>query len=238
MAADRDLDGKWNMRALKGVRNAEDARVAVAKMEARVAEGKPALPQAGPEAVVGPLMERWRDGLKNRNARDDKSLVTRYLLPTFRAMTIEQAQRFQQRRARSASGAPRAATSRSRWRRARASTGCCPTPSTRRNELDMVLTQLPAAAPYPPQPVVRPAWNDTVLIKRLLDIGGDRDVILEGGLLGRSRTRPAAWRRWPGGWLTFCGESPPWRGIARRGLVTGPSSRSRPPGPWSRRRRR
>jgi 4-hydroxy-2-oxoheptanedioate aldolase len=39
------------------------------------------------------------------------------------------------------------------------------------NELDMVFNQLQAAAPYPSHPVVRPAWNDMVLIKRFLDIG-------------------------------------------------------------------
>lgn len=39
------------------------------------------------------------------------------------------------------------------------------------NELDMVLSQLQAVAPYPAHPIVRPAWNDTVLIKRLLDVG-------------------------------------------------------------------
>jgi 4-hydroxy-2-oxoheptanedioate aldolase len=39
------------------------------------------------------------------------------------------------------------------------------------NELPMVLSQLQAAAAYPTHAVVRPAWNDMVLIKRLLDIG-------------------------------------------------------------------
>jgi 4-hydroxy-2-oxoheptanedioate aldolase len=34
-----------------------------------------------------------------------------------------------------------------------------------------VLAQLQAMAPYPVSPVVRPAWNDPVLIKRYLDIG-------------------------------------------------------------------
>jgi 4-hydroxy-2-oxoheptanedioate aldolase len=33
------------------------------------------------------------------------------------------------------------------------------------------LPQLQAAAPYPTSCIVRPAWNDTVLIKRYLDIG-------------------------------------------------------------------
>jgi 4-hydroxy-2-oxoheptanedioate aldolase len=39
------------------------------------------------------------------------------------------------------------------------------------NEIDTVLGQLQAVAPYATAPVVRPAWNDPVLIKRYLDIG-------------------------------------------------------------------
>src|SRR6187401_1475024 len=39
------------------------------------------------------------------------------------------------------------------------------------NELDMVLSQLQAVAPYPGHPVVRVPWNDMVCIKRYLDIG-------------------------------------------------------------------
>jgi len=39
------------------------------------------------------------------------------------------------------------------------------------NEVDTTLAQLQVVAPYPAMPVVRPAWNDTVLIKRHLDIG-------------------------------------------------------------------
>lgn len=39
------------------------------------------------------------------------------------------------------------------------------------NDLESVLSQLQAAAPYPAQAVVRVAWNDMVLIKRMLDIG-------------------------------------------------------------------
>src|ERR1700761_5805474 len=37
--------------------------------------------------------------------------------------------------------------------------------------LETTLAQLQAVAPYPTQPVVRPAANDPVLIKKLLDIG-------------------------------------------------------------------
>jgi 4-hydroxy-2-oxoheptanedioate aldolase len=43
--------------------------------------------------------------------------------------------------------------------------------------LDVVLTQLQAVSAYPVSPVVRPASNDTVLIKRLLDIGAQTLLI-------------------------------------------------------------
>src|SRR5207249_1146742 len=39
------------------------------------------------------------------------------------------------------------------------------------NELDMVLSQLQAVAPYGTHPVVRVPWNDMVTIKRVLDVG-------------------------------------------------------------------
>jgi 4-hydroxy-2-oxoheptanedioate aldolase len=39
------------------------------------------------------------------------------------------------------------------------------------NDPPLMLPQLQAVAPYPVSAVVRPAWNDTVLIKRYLDIG-------------------------------------------------------------------
>jgi 4-hydroxy-2-oxoheptanedioate aldolase len=39
------------------------------------------------------------------------------------------------------------------------------------NELPMVLSQLQALARGTAAPIVRPAWNDLVLVKRLLDIG-------------------------------------------------------------------
>ena len=45
------------------------------------------------------------------------------------------------------------------------------------NELDMVLQQLQAAAPYPTHPVVRVPWNDMVAIKRFLDIGAQTLLI-------------------------------------------------------------
>ena len=39
------------------------------------------------------------------------------------------------------------------------------------NDLENLLTQLQAAAPYPAHPVVRVPWNDMVTMKRVLDIG-------------------------------------------------------------------
>ncbi|MGQ0545370.1 MAG: aldolase/citrate lyase family protein [Betaproteobacteria bacterium] len=39
------------------------------------------------------------------------------------------------------------------------------------NDLESLLTQLQAAAPYPTHAVVRVPWNDMVMIKRVLDIG-------------------------------------------------------------------
>ena len=45
------------------------------------------------------------------------------------------------------------------------------------NELDMVLAQLQAVAPYPAHPVVRVPWNDMVTIKRFLDIGAQSLLI-------------------------------------------------------------
>jgi 4-hydroxy-2-oxoheptanedioate aldolase len=39
------------------------------------------------------------------------------------------------------------------------------------NDLENVVTQLQAASAYPTSSIVRPAWNDMVLIKRFLDVG-------------------------------------------------------------------
>jgi 4-hydroxy-2-oxoheptanedioate aldolase len=45
------------------------------------------------------------------------------------------------------------------------------------NDLESVLTQLQAVAPYPTHPVVRVPWNDMVTIKRFLDIGAQSILI-------------------------------------------------------------
>ncbi|MBB5216432.1 4-hydroxy-2-oxoheptanedioate aldolase [Parapusillimonas granuli] len=45
------------------------------------------------------------------------------------------------------------------------------------NDVQTVLGQLQAAAPYPVSPVVRPSWNDLVQQKRYLDIGAQTLLI-------------------------------------------------------------
>ena len=45
------------------------------------------------------------------------------------------------------------------------------------NDPPLVLQSLQATAPYPVSTVVRPAWNDKVLIKRYLDIGAQSLLI-------------------------------------------------------------
>lgn len=45
------------------------------------------------------------------------------------------------------------------------------------NNVQTVLGQLQATAPYPSHPVVRPPWNDPVVIKQLLDVGAQTLLI-------------------------------------------------------------
>ena len=45
------------------------------------------------------------------------------------------------------------------------------------NDLESLLTQLQAVAPYPAEPIVRVPWNDMVTIKRVLDVGAQSLLI-------------------------------------------------------------
>ena len=45
------------------------------------------------------------------------------------------------------------------------------------NDLESLLAQLQAAAPYPTHPVVRVPWNDMVAMKRILDVGAQALLI-------------------------------------------------------------
>jgi len=57
------------------------------------------------------------------------------------------------------------------------------------NDLESVLSQLQACAPYESHPIVRVAWNDAVLIKRYLDAGAQSLLIPFVQNVGRSAGR-------------------------------------------------
>jgi 4-hydroxy-2-oxoheptanedioate aldolase len=67
------------------------------------------------------------------------------------------------------------------------------------NDLESLLSQLQAAAPYPPSAVVRVPWNDTVMIKRVLDIGAQSLLIPYVQNVDEARAAVAATRYPPAG---------------------------------------
>ena len=67
------------------------------------------------------------------------------------------------------------------------------------NELDMLLCQLQAIAPYPSHPIVRIPWNDTVTIKRVLDVGAQTLLIPYVSSVEEARAAVAATRYPPQG---------------------------------------
>jgi integrase len=89
-------DGRrvMSMRLLKGVENILQARQEAARVEREVAAGRDPFPDAivVPSAggAAGPLLRQWADTLKNRNARDDRSRITRHLDPEFGKIKVEQ----------------------------------------------------------------------------------------------------------------------------------------------------
>ena len=80
----------YEMRSAKGARSMDDARKQLAAIESRVGQGLTPVPEA---PVITPglktLLERWTEGLSNRNADDDRSRITRHLIPRFGGSTIE-----------------------------------------------------------------------------------------------------------------------------------------------------
>ena len=66
----------------------EQAKIYLRQMEANIAVRRAGYDRPGEVPVVGPLMEKWRDNLRNRAAKDDRSRVNRFLLPEFRAMDL------------------------------------------------------------------------------------------------------------------------------------------------------
>jgi hypothetical protein len=81
-------------RLLKGVQNILDARQEAARVEREVAAGRDPFPDTVvvPAATggAGALIRQWKETLKNRNARDDRSRIARHLIPTFGRTKIEQ----------------------------------------------------------------------------------------------------------------------------------------------------
>ena len=64
------------------------------------------------------------------------------------------------------------------------------------NDLESLLTQLQAAAPYPTEPVVRVPWNDMVTIKRVLDIGA-RSLLIPYVSTAEEAGNAVAYTRYP-----------------------------------------
>lgn len=67
------------------------------------------------------------------------------------------------------------------------------------SEVAAVLPQLQAVAPYPVSPIVRPSWNDKVLVKRHLDQGAQTLLIPYVSTVQEAQAAVAAMRYPPGG---------------------------------------
>jgi 4-hydroxy-2-oxoheptanedioate aldolase len=67
------------------------------------------------------------------------------------------------------------------------------------NELHMVLSQLQAIAPYPTTAVVRVAWNDMVIMKRVLDAGAQTLLVPYVNTAEEARSAVASTRYPPQG---------------------------------------
>ena len=66
-------------------------------------------------------------------------------------------------------------------------------------DLENLLTQLQAAAPYPSHAVVRVPWNDMVTIKRVLDIGAQSLLVPYVSTAAEARSAVSFTRYPPGG---------------------------------------
>ena len=67
------------------------------------------------------------------------------------------------------------------------------------NDLESLLSQLQATAPYPTHPVVRVPWNDMVMIKRVLDVGAQTILIPYVSTVAEAQSAVAATRYPPAG---------------------------------------
>src|ERR687895_1901344 len=75
-------------------------------------------------------------------------------------------------------------------------------------DLENVLTQLQAAAPYPTHPVVRVPWNDMVTMKRVLDIGAQSLLVPYVSSAAEARSAVSYTRYPPAGVRGVAGTTP------------------------------
>jgi 4-hydroxy-2-oxoheptanedioate aldolase len=75
------------------------------------------------------------------------------------------------------------------------------------NDLESLLGQLQAAEPYPTHAVVRVPWNDTVLLKRVLDIGAQSVLVPMVNTAEEARAAVAAMRYPPRGIRGVAGQT-------------------------------
>jgi integrase len=85
-----DGSPRYLQRAAKDAKTKADARRMLAEAETRIGRGEPGQESVGVVALMEPLLKEWRDSLKNRSAYEDRLIIDRDLVPTFRGKTVEQ----------------------------------------------------------------------------------------------------------------------------------------------------
>lgn len=80
----KERDGRWKSVPTKQPTK-EQAKNWVKEVEARIRRGQVGVEGAREEPVCGSLMKTWSEGLRNRNARDDRSRLKNHLMPVFGA---------------------------------------------------------------------------------------------------------------------------------------------------------
>jgi integrase len=85
-----DGSRKQCMRLLRGVQNRRQATQELARVERELSARRDPFPgpPLAPESI-GSLLKEWAAGLTNRNADDDRSRITRHLVPRFGAYTFD-----------------------------------------------------------------------------------------------------------------------------------------------------
>jgi len=84
----RDVDGEERSTATHVATKAEAAVIAT-QIKTRITAGKFGVERPEEKHFCGPLMRDWMAALSNRNAQDDRSRVTRHVLPTFADLTLK-----------------------------------------------------------------------------------------------------------------------------------------------------